>query len=251
VLGLDREEVHCQFVGLNHLSFVTSVEANGAQHLAEIVEKLGENATLMKNIPKVKGVSELTKTLGVIPSPYLQYYYFEDQMRKKQEDEWQKNRVSRAIQVAQINESLFSQYGNENVSEVPEEVSKRGGSLYSYAAMDIIEALAGVTPKELVVNTQNAGAVAWLRDDDVVEINCLVEKDSVKTLPSGGLPEKAAGLVQTVKQYERLAVRAAVEHSKELAVCALLNHPLVHGFTNAQKAVERAIEIFPDFIELN
>ena len=157
----------------------------------------------------------------------------------------------RAVQVRQINENIFSLYKNENVFDVPQEVSRRGGSLYSFAALDIIEALAGVAPKELVVNTSNCGAVKDLAEDDVIETNCRVDQNGVEPLTYGTLPEKMAGLVKTVKQYERLTVRAAVERSRELAVCALLNHPLVHGFENATMVVERAREWFPDEINLD
>lgn len=251
VLGLEKSEVWCQFVGLNHLSFITAVRVHGNDRLSEVIQLLGENATLMKNIPKASGVGELAGVLGALPSPYLQYYYFEDQMRKKQEEEWKKNRVCRAVQVRQINENIFSLYKNENVFDVPQEVSRRGGSLYSFAALDIIEALAGVAPKELVVNTSNCGAVKDLAEDDVIETNCRVDQNGVEPLTYGTLPEKMAGLVKTVKQYERLTVRAAVERSRELAVCALLNHPLVHGFENATMVVERAREWFPDEINLD
>lgn len=251
LLGADPKEVQCRFVGLNHLSFITEIRRGGEDVMEQIVQRLGDNATLMKNIPKVEGVGELTRRLGMIPSPYLQYYFFEDQMHRKQKEEWEKKRVSRAVEVARINEGIFSQYKNVNVSSVPEEVSKRGGSLYSFAALDIIEALAGVTPKELVANTRNAGAIADLRDDDVVEINCIVERNQVKTRAFGQLPAKVSGLIQTVKQYERLTIQAAVEKSEDLAVCALLNHPLVHGFENAQQAVKQAEQAFPNTICLH
>lgn len=250
VLGLKKSEVWCHFIGLNHLSFITAICAQGNDRMAEVINRLGENTTLMKNIPKVDGVGDLAKVLGAIPSPYLQYYYFEDQMHRKQEEEWEKQRVSRAVQVRQINENIFSLYKNENVFDVPAEVSRRGGSLYSFAALDIIEALVGTIPKELVVNTQNLGAVKDLAQDDVIETNCRVDPSGVKPISYGKLPVKVAGLVQSVKQYERLTVRAAVERSRELAVCALLNHPLVHGFENAELVVSRAIEWFPDEIKL-
>lgn len=250
VLGVQLGGVHCRFAGLNHLSFVTEATVDGRDVLAEVVEGISGNETLMKNIPKVEGVGALTKLLGVIPSPYLQYYYFENQMFKKQADEWEKRGVSRAALVEEINRGLFSQYADENVIEPPKELSGRGGSLYSFAALNVIEALSGVTPAELVVNTQNRGAIEELRDDDAVELNCLVGPEGIQPLPVGKLPEKVSGLVQAVKQYERLTVRAVVEEDRELAVSALLNHPLVHGFRNAEKAVDRAIELFPQYIRL-
>ena len=51
------------------------------------------------------------------------------------------------------------------------------------------------------------------------------------------LPQQVTGLVQTVKQYERLTVEAASLRSRRLAVQALLNHPLIHGYRNAEAVV--------------
>lgn len=239
VMGADFHALHCSFVGLNHLSFMTGVELGGEDVLGAVVERISGNETLMKNIPKVAGAGALIKTLGIVPSPYLQYYYFENEMLEKQRDEYGRHGKTRGSLVDEIDRELFRKYSNINVDEKPEELSQRGGSLYSYAALNSIEALSSDAPAEMVLNVRNNGAVADLKDDDVVEINCMVSKSGARPIPYGTLPDAASGLIQSIKQYERLTIQAAVSGDTTAAIRALLNHPLIHGYNNALQIVAK------------
>lgn len=251
VMDADFHNLHCSFVGLNHLSYMVGVELGGENVLDTVVEKISNNETLMKNIPKVAGVGALIKTIGIVPSPYLQYYYFENEMLKKQQDEYKQHGKTRGSLVDEIDHVLFEKYSNEQLDEKPVELSQRGGSLYSYAALNAIEALSSDTPAEMVLNVMNNGAVADLENDDVVEINCMVSKNGVKPLPYGTLPDTARGLIQTIKQYERLTIQAAVSGDKITALNALLNHPLIHGYNNARQIIAKMQKEFSEFIKLN
>ena len=171
-------------------------------------------------------------------------------MLHKQLDEWKSLGKSRGVITQEINRSLFRKYQDEALETKPEELSQRGGSLYSFAALNIIEGLLSSQPQEMVLNVPNRGAISDMADDDVVEINCMVGKDGVQALPFGPLPEAVSGLIRTVKQYERLTVRAAVQNSRSLAVQALLNHPLIHGWHNAAAIVRSMEREFPEFIQL-
>lgn len=241
-------KLHCTFTGLNHLSFLIGAERGGEDVLPLLVEQLSGNETLMKNIPKVAGVGELVRAIGVVPSPYLQYYYFENEMREKQLREWREERKSRAVQVHAIDEELFRQYQDPALAEKPPELAQRGGSLYSFAALNIIEALLGDEPREMAVNVQNKGSIPDLLADDVVEMNCRVSRAGVERLALPPLPAPVRGLVQAVKHYERLTVRAAATRDRRLAVQALLNHPLIHGYRNAETVVELLEQRFPQTI---
>jgi len=251
VMDLDIHDLHCCFVGLNHLSYIVRVEHNGKNILDTVVERISSNETLMKNIPKVAGVGSLIKTIGIVPSPYLQYYYFENEMLKKQQDEFKQHGKTRGSLVDEIDNVLFDKYSNEQLDEKPEELSQRGGSLYSFVALNAIEALSSDTPTEMVLNVMNNGAVDGLENDDVVEINCMVSKDGVKPVQFGTLPSTARGLIQSIKQYERLTIQAAISCDKTIALKALLNHPLIHGYNNAQQIIAKMEKEFLQYIKFN
>ena len=70
----------------------------------------------------------------------------------------------------------------------------------------------------LILNVLNRGAIHGLRDDDVVEVTCVMDEHGAHPLAQGPIPEAARSLLAQVKLYERLTVRAAVEGSYELAL---------------------------------
>ena len=237
-LGLGREQLQCRFGGLNHLSFMLSAKTQERDVYDELISRLRHDPTTMKNIPKVAGTDRLIPALGLIPSPYLQYFYFEPEMLEKELRELAEDGTTRGEQVEKINRELFRIYACEDTDEKPAQLSQRGGSLYSYAAMDILEASLSEEPRELTVNTLNQGAIAGLEDNAGVEVTCRISRSGVERIPFGALPAQVAGLVAEVKRYESLTVDAAVSGSRRLAMQALLNHPLIHGFSNAEKVLQ-------------
>jgi 6-phospho-beta-glucosidase len=103
---------------------------------------------------------------------------------------------------------------------------------------------------ELVVNTRNNGTIEELFDDDVIETNCYITKNGIKPLPYGKLPESINGIVHCIKQYERLTVKAAASSDENLAFKALLTHPLVRGYKNAQAVIDKMKNAFGEYIHL-
>lgn len=238
-LGTAREHVRCRFGGLNHLSFMLSAECEGRDVYPELLEKLRRDPTRMKNIPKVAGTDRLIDAICLIPSPYLQYFYFEPEMLDKELTELREEGMTRGDKVEAINQQLFAIYAREDVVVKPPQLSERGGSLYSFAAMNILQACLSDEPWEMTVNTLNDGAIEGLEPYAGVEITCRVSRHGIERLPIGRLPAQVTGLVEMVKRYESLTVDAAVSGSRRTALMALLSHPLIHGMTNAERVLEK------------
>lgn len=237
-LGIPEDTLRCRFAGLNHLSFMYEAKAEGRDVYHELISRLRMDHTVMKNIPKQEGCGRLIEAIGLIPSPYLQYYYFEPEMLEKELKELREDGKTRAGKVESINEQLFELFADEALDVMPALLSERGGSLYSRAAMDIIEAFLANEPREMAINIINGGAVTGLDDDACVEVSCMVSRNGVERLPAVTLPSHVSALINQVKAYEHLTVEAAVTRDRKLALRALLNHPLVHGFINAEKILD-------------
>ena len=74
--NIGTEDFDYEYLGLNHLSWVTSVTANGENML----EKLGKTAgARFKNIPDVDYDDELLAAVPALPSYYLSYFYLREQ----------------------------------------------------------------------------------------------------------------------------------------------------------------------------
>jgi 6-phospho-beta-glucosidase len=78
-----------------------------------------------------------------------------------------------------------------------------------------------------VVDVRNAGTLAGLADDDVVELPAAIGKEGPVPSAQAPLAPELLGLVQQVAAYERLTVEAAIAGEPELARKALLAHPLI------------------------
>jgi len=74
--------------------------------------------------------------------------------------------------------------------------------------------------------------------DDVVEITCDVDADGVRPVPLGSVRASTASLMSSVKTYEQLTVAAVAEQSRNLAIEALIAHPMVLSYSQARALVD-------------
>ena len=112
------------------------------------------------------------------------------------------------------------------------------GEGYAGVALGIIEALETGEPLYTALNVPNAGAIDGMRADDVVEVSCVIDRDGVRPLPIGAIPEPQEQLMRQVKLYERLTVEAIAKRSRATAVAALMAHPLVLSYSRAKPLVD-------------
>jgi 6-phospho-beta-glucosidase len=77
------------------------------------------------------------------------------------------------------------------------------------------------------VNIRNDGAIAGLPDDAVVEIPARIGRDGAQPVALDPLEPDMLALVQAVKGYERLTIRAARGGDRATALRALVANPLV------------------------
>jgi 6-phospho-beta-glucosidase len=99
-----------------------------------------------------------------------------------------------------------------------------------------------------VVDVRNAGTLAGLQDDDVVEVPARVGAAGAVALEQRPLAPELLGLVQHVAAYERLAVEAALSGDRSVARKALLAHPLVGQVEPAWELVERLLAADADHL---
>ncbi|MEE0981607.1 MAG: 6-phospho-beta-glucosidase, partial [Acutalibacteraceae bacterium] len=74
VKEITGEDVDIEYVGLNHLSWITSVKKNGEELLPGLIES-GFSPKVMANIKDDGFDLECLKAVQGLPSSYLQYYY--------------------------------------------------------------------------------------------------------------------------------------------------------------------------------
>ncbi|MFI5054293.1 MAG: hypothetical protein ACHQDE_08020, partial [Acidimicrobiia bacterium] len=149
--------------------------------------------------------------------------------------------------------TYFARERGEDVPDAPPEPmpsSERSIEGEGYEGVANALMLSATTHRKasLVLNVANRGAIADLRDSDVVEVTCLVDEHGPHPIAQGRMPDVVSGLVQQVKAYERLTVEAAVEGSYAKALRALTVHPLVGSFDVARSILDDYLSAHAEFL---
>ncbi len=247
-LGVPPGRISLDYVGLNHLSWMKGAYLDGQEVTEVVLAKAIEEAN-----QAAEGHSpfspELIRMLGMLPCYYLRYYYHHDEVVEEQK----KADKTRGEQVQEIEERLLAMYADPQLATKPEELEKRGGALYSTAAVSLIAAIVGNKNEVHIVNCRNRGAIADLPEASVVEVPCLVGAAGPIPLTAGHVPVLARGLVHSVKAYEELTIEAAVTGDRRIALQALVTHPLVPSFGVAKALLSSTLqanrEYLPQFFE--
>lgn len=226
------------FVGLNHLCWITAIYADGSDVLHDqLVGKL--EPSVLKNIPQVTYDEPLLKAIKALPIGYLNYYYFrEEQIKKCQEVEKTRGEVCMGIEA-----ELLALYQDPTLHVKPEVLNQRGGALYSEAAVSLIDAIENDKNEVHVVDVKNSGSYGFMDDDDVVETKCVINKSGASPIKLEKMSDLyIIGLMKAVKAYEKLAVKAGLEGDYHAALAALMVHPLIGDYHKAKGALDEMLE---------
>jgi 6-phospho-beta-glucosidase len=232
--GVEPPRVSLEHVGLNHLTWERAVKVDGVDRLPELIENAAEEIG-----EDIGSPASLIKLLGAIPSYYLHYFYFTDVVLREQVSGAKK---SRAEEVMAIERTLLEMYKDPHLTEKPALLEQRGGAYYSEAAAQLIASLHADTGDEQVVDIRNDGALPGLPDDAVVEVPARIGSGGATPLRFEPLAPELLGLVQQVKAYERLAVKAAIHGDRAAALKALLANPLVGRYNVATSLLDALLE---------
>ncbi|MFF9213912.1 MULTISPECIES: 6-phospho-beta-glucosidase [unclassified Streptomyces] len=234
-LGVTPAEVHLDHVGLNHLTWETGVRLGGPEGedvLPLLLAGHGDAIAADLRLPR-----PLLDRLGVVPSYYLRYYYAHDEVVGEL-----RTKPSRAAEVAAMERQLLEMYADPALDEKPDLLAKRGGAYYSEAAVDLAAALLGGAGSPYqVVNARNQGTLPFLPDDAVIEVQAAVGPKGAAPLPVPPLDPLYTGLIAHVTAYEDLALQAALKGGRDRVFRALLAHPLIGQYAQAETLTDLLI----------
>lgn len=263
-LGVAPERVHHQVYGLNHLSWTPSVrldaepDGSGGE---EVFPALLGDEHFIHSTHMGMFAPGLRAWQRAFLNEYLHYFYHRDEalnvLLAKSETRGEETlrlttqlliqlRAAKddpTLGLALYNEIMnqrsrtYMAHARSETESSPALSDEAEG--YAAVALGCVEAIQNNKRHYTGLNVPNRGAIEGMSDDDVVEIGCWVDASGVKPVSVGSIPEDRLLLMRTVKQYERLAVRAILQRDRGLAVQALTVHPLVGSYPLAEKLVDR------------
>jgi len=237
------------YLGLNHLSWVTSVKKDGEELLDKLFTE-GFAPKVMANIVDDGFDLDCLRACGGWPSSYLQYFYNRDAKLKHLKED----KKSRAQVCMEIEEQLLKMYKDEELCVKPDLLDKRGGHKYSLAACSLIDSIANDKKDVHVVNILNNGTLPFMQDNDVVEIAAVIGSDGAVPVKIGPHWNRhIISLMTSVKAYEKYTIEAALTGSDTAAYNAMMVHPLIGDFARSRACYEEMKdahrEFLPEFIK--
>jgi len=257
VLETHPAELRCDYAGLNHLGWVRRVFKGNADVTSKL---LGDEAALRQLYHADLFDPLLIRTLGLIPSEYLFFYYSQRKAYRNQLNAG----ASRGEELVRLNTDLFTQLYSEAPREALDTyrryLMQRNASYlrleaeagtafraienepdpfetptgYHKIAVEVMSGLVSDVPRSVIVNVRNDNSIEDLSPDDIVEVLCAISSQGIIPTRPGRLPESVRGLVLAVKAYERTIIRAVIEKSWPLAQLAMLEYPSIGQWEIAQ-----------------
>ena len=237
-LGYSFNQLELDYVGLNHLSWVRGIKAEGVDISESAIG--GFRGLTGKQAPGDDDPiwhPENIDILEAIPNYYLLYYYETQQWLR-----YQQNHPTRASEVMAIEADLLKQYADESLVEKPADLMKRGGAYYSDSAAELMADIASDAGTIHIVNTRNAGAVPGMNADEVMEMPAVIGANGATPIATSAMRPDINALVRSVKDFELLTIRAAVDADEDSALRALITNPLGPDLSEAPQVWKRLKE---------
>jgi 6-phospho-beta-glucosidase len=257
------------YVGLNHLGWLSGLTADGRELLPGL---LADPAALGSFEEGRLFGAEWLSALGSLPNEYLHYYYFRREAlaavrsadatrgeflhRRQSEfftaadeaggpggangpgggpsayDLWERARLEREETYMAENRAATGGWQRD-----PHDLDGGG---YDKVALALMRAIARDERAVLILNVPGGGVVSALDPDAVVEVPCEVGAFGARPLAVAAPDEHQAGLMLALKSVERAAIEAATTGSRAAALRALVRHPLVDSAAAASRILTAA-----------
>jgi 6-phospho-beta-glucosidase len=231
LLQVAPEAVALDHVGLNHLTWERAAIVDGVDRLPELIAAHGEEIAVHTGLPLA-----VTRAIGAVPSYYLRYYWAHDEVVAEE-----RGQQTRAQAVAEIERQLLEMYADPALDTKPELLTHRGGAFYSEAAVALLASLVTDARDRQVVNVRNNGTLPFLADEAVIEVSATVGASGAIPVEVGPVNPLMSGLIAHASAYEELALDAALRGGRDRVAKALLAHPLVGQYDQAEKLTDRLL----------
>lgn len=274
-LDVAIDEVKTEVFGLNHLSWTRAARVKGRDVLPVLLmDEQFRQSTYLRFFG-----FDVVQRIRMFLNEYLYYFYYRDLALERIQAE----EMTRGDEVLLLNEKLFADLDGvppvEALKVHQRYSARRNASYMAYAEQDEelrekrlhpveenlipeqaeVGGYAGVAlraalallqdrPLRIGLNVVNDGAIHGMRDDDVVEVTCDVDGSGIRPIKIGEVPEDQYLLMRSIKRYERLASQAILEWDRDLAVEALVAHPLVGSYNIAQPLVQEYLEAHAQYV---
>jgi 6-phospho-beta-glucosidase len=234
LLGVAPGSIEIDTCGTNHMTFTRAVRVDGADETARVWELLDGIQLADLADDTERRIVRIFRMLRSIPSEYLQYFFFHDEVLAEQRAKG----VTRAQEVMEQLPEVLASYRAEADSPQPHPSMVRASEEHGDFAVSIMgDVLAGHAGRH-ILNLPNVGQVEDLPIGAIVETPAVVRGRTFEPIPQGTLPAEVAGLVRQVVEHARVSAEAAATADGSLLTKALALHPLVRSIDVSERLAD-------------
>lgn len=250
ILGIEQEKLRARYFGLNHFGWFTDLfDTDGNNHFDRLRDYL-KNHDFKPFNAEQRAKSWLDTYVRVnkymqyfdeyIPTTYLQYYFFPDEIVRESNPNYTRVDEARESREKEVFETCALAEGKETMDGVP----MLTNSVFGTLMVEVAESIAYDLHREFMVLVRNNGLIPNFEEDAIVELAGTIGKNGAQGYYFGEIKPFYKGLMEGQYAYERLTVEAFLEGSYTKALQALtLNRTVI--------SPEKAKAILDDFQEVS
>ena len=250
VLGIRRQDIIPEYVGLNHFGWFTKLtDRDGNDLLAPLREKILSEGFLPADAAERDAswlhTYAMVQTImrdfpDYVPNTYLQYYLYPEQVVAQLDPDHTRTEEVRNGREKRV----FTQCRQAARQGSTKGLTIAKSEVHADMIVEVASSIAFDKGELFIMITRNNGAVSNFHEDAMVETAAHVGANGVTAIPFGKIDVFMKGLMEGQYAYEHLTVDSYFEGSYKKALQALtLNRTLV----DAQKAKA----VLDDLIDAN
>jgi 6-phospho-beta-glucosidase len=236
-LHVPPSSLYMNWRGINHMTFVDQIYVNGKEMLGDVISAYDQGESTLP-FPK-----DLIQSLGILPNPYLQYYYLKDRVI----DHLQKQEKNRSEIVLEIEKDLLDEF--KTAIEIPDTLKRRGGYGYSSVVANLIKDLISEGGSIHYGIVRNGSTLVELPVDSFVEVPILVHKNRIETIQIDPLPTVVKPLVISMKLYEDALIDACFNRNIDKMLHSLIMHPLIPSYNVSKMLLQDVLEVNKNYLD--
>ncbi len=250
ILDVPQENLRARYFGLNHFGWFTALkDVDGRDYFDTLRTYLRDHDFRPFNAEQ-RSKSWLDTYVRVnkymqyideyIPTTYLQYYMFPDEIAAESDPAYTRADEARDSREKEVFAACAQAVGRETIDRS----QMLTNSVFGNLMVEVAESIAYDLNQEFIVMVRNEGIIDNFEADAIVEVAGVIGKDGAKGYPYGPIKPYYKGLMEGQYAYELLTVEAFMEQDYTKALEALiLNRTVVNP--------EKAKAVLDDLMEVN
>lgn len=234
ILDVPQEQLRARYFGLNHFGWFTDLfDISGKNYFDQLKSYLRDHDFKPFNAEQ-RAKSWLDTYVRVnkylqyfdeyVPTTYLQYYMFPDEIVAESDPNYTRVDEARDTREREVFETCALAEGKTSMDGIP----MLSNQVFGKLMVEVAESIAYDLHNEFIVLVKNDGLIPNFEEDAIVEVAGTIGKGGAQGYYFGEIGTFYKGLMENQYAYEKLTVEAFMEKNYTKALQALtLNRTVI------------------------